>query len=148
MLARIIKPTRFLGLILCLAGCHESGTWQDDPKNFERVFRSSQPKDVVVVHSKFWRSPHWSYEFEYFIQIGPNDEFKKRLFDHNKFKELRITNNESYSVTYFFQERPNWFLPKTINNYDVWSYADEPNSRFRLFIDKISREMFLIDKLL
>jgi hypothetical protein len=142
---RTIKPAWFLWLLLCFTGCHESGTWQDDPKNFDRVFRTSQPKDVVVVHSRFWRSPHWTYEFEYFIQIQPNDKFTKSLFDHNKFKGVRLTNSGTDSITHFVQDRPAWFLPKPISNYEVWAYADEPNSRCRLFIDKISKELFLSD---
>jgi hypothetical protein len=99
----------------------------------------------VVVHSRFWRSPHWTYEFEYFIQIQPNDKFTKSLFDHNKFKEVRLTNNETDSITHFVQDKPAWFLPKPISNYEVWAYSDEPDSRFRLFIDKISKELFLSD---
>jgi hypothetical protein len=131
-------------LALCLAGCHEAGTWQDDAKNFQRIFRVSQPKDVTVVHSRFWRSPHWSYEFEYFVQIQRNENFKKRLFEHNKLKEPE-TEDERKRITDCFQEKPAWFIPKPLDQYEVWIYSDEPGSHFRVFIDRDTGDIFVSD---
>jgi hypothetical protein len=79
------------------------------------------------------------------MQIQRNDAFSKSLFDHNKLKEIRLTDSQTDSIAHFSQEKPTWFLPKPISNYEVWVYADEPNSRFRLFIDKVSKEIFLSD---
>ncbi len=47
-----------------LTGCHESGTWKDDKRNWQRIFRVAKPDDITVVHSWFWRSPHFTYEYE------------------------------------------------------------------------------------
>jgi len=74
---------------LCLTGCHEAGTWEDDARNFQRIFRVPQPREVTVVHSRFWTSPHWTDEFQYFIQIRHNDTFQKQLLAHNKLKPTR-----------------------------------------------------------
>jgi hypothetical protein len=48
--------------LVLVTGCGylKSGTWEDDPANWERAFRSAKPEDVAVVHSRCWRSPHWS----------------------------------------------------------------------------------------
>lgn len=139
-----MRRSSILLLLILLAGCHRSGTWQDDSKNFQRIFRVPQPKDVAVVHSRFWRSPHWTYEFEYFIQIQHNDDFRKRLFEHNKLK-TPDTENERKSITDFFQKKPSWFIPKPLEHYEVWIYADEPHSNFRIFIDRETNDIFVSD---
>ena len=133
-----------LFLALCLAGCHAAGTWEDDSKNFERILRVPQPKEVAVVHSRFWRSPHWSYEFEYFIQIQHNDDFRRRLFEHNKLKTPN-TDDEHKRITDFFQEKPKWFIPRPLEQYEVWILSDEPGSHFRIFIDRDTGDIFASD---
>ena len=63
-----------LPVAIVIAGCgyFMAGTWEDDPGNWGRAFESTKPPDVAVVHSKYWRSAHWTYEFEYFFEIAPN----------------------------------------------------------------------------
>src|SRR5262245_54289347 len=36
----------------------------------------------------FRRSPHWSYEFEYFFEIEPKEAFRKQLFGENKLRQV------------------------------------------------------------
>lgn len=132
-------------LLLCLTACHEAGTWQDAPKNFRRVFRVSQPQDVAVVHSWFWRSPHWTYEFAYFMQIAPNDRFAKSLFEHNKLKKLAVTGSETNKAINFVHQKPGWFIPKPLDCYEAWMYAEEPHGDFRIFTDPITKDLFLSD---
>jgi hypothetical protein len=142
-----VQPVKLLAIILvagCVTGCHESGTWKEDAKNWKRIFRASKPADIAVVHSQFWRSPHWTYEFEYFLQVAPSDEFKKTLFHLNKLKRL-TTEEELRKAVDFFGEKPTWFLPKAISNYGVWKYEDQPDSRFRIFIDRETGDLFLTD---
>lgn len=126
---------------LFLAGCHESGKWQDDSKNYQRIFGEPKPKDLTVVHSQFWRSPHWSYEFEYFVQVKRNDDFRRRLFEHNKLQRP----NDGNRLTDFFQEKPAWFIPKPLEQYEIWIYSDETGSNFRIFIDRDTGDIFLSD---
>jgi hypothetical protein len=40
--------------MLILQGClfHESGTWEDDPKNWKRMFGDEKPDGVTLVHSR------------------------------------------------------------------------------------------------
>jgi hypothetical protein len=129
---------------LFLVGCHESGTWKDDSKNWKRIFRTSKPTDVAIVHSQFYRSPHWTYEFEYFLQIEKNEGFQKTLFEFNKLKQLS-TEAELHDVTNFVEEKPAWFLPKPMSKYEVWVYAEEPVQHFRIFIDRQNGDLFLTD---
>lgn len=64
-----------------------AGTWEDDPGNWSRAFQSTKPPEVAVVHSKYWRSAHWTSEFEYFFEIAPNPQLKAQLFGENNVRQ-------------------------------------------------------------
>ena len=90
-----------------------AGTWNDDPGNWKRAFRSSKAPDVTVTHSKYWRSPHWSYEFEYFFEIEPNEALKKQPFGENKLRQ--VTGEETAKIKKeLFGDPPVWFAPKDV----------------------------------
>ncbi len=136
-------------LILVLAvGCGyvKSGTWTDSPKNWNRAFRSTKPPDVVVVHSYYWRSPHWSYEFEYFFHIKSNDALKHQLLTANELVQVYTNNAEQYGP-HCFNEKPAWFIPKPADTYEHWAYRTDSNSNFRVFIDKENGDLFLTDNI-
>jgi hypothetical protein len=133
-------------LILLSTGCGYvmSGTWDDDPKNWSRAFRSAKPPDVLVVHSRYWRSPHWSYEFEYFFEIAPNAALKAQLFGANNLRQL--TGKDAIEAqAKVFGAAPPWFAPKSLDSYEVWVFGDQPQSNFKLLIDRASGHMFMND---
>ena len=129
-------------LSLLLAGCGyaAAGTWDDDPANWGRVFGGDKPDSVVVVHSHYWRSPHFTMEFEYFFEIAKDDEFQARFFRMNELVRLEGAKAEPRH----FGEKPAWFLPKPLGSYEVWTFAERPQN-FRLFIDRETGEIFLTD---
>jgi hypothetical protein len=127
-----------------LAGCHESGTWKDDARNWKRIFRAPKPEDITVVHSWFWRSPHFTYEYEYYIQIQKHAEVRRRLLTMNPMKQL-IQDTELHDAAVRSQRRPTWFAPKPIAQYEVWVYSNQPTSGFRLLIDRETGDLFLSD---
>ena len=59
-------------VILAACGPVKFGNWTDDPDNWGRAFQSSKPDDVEVVHSYYYRSPHFTYEFSYYFHIRAN----------------------------------------------------------------------------
>jgi hypothetical protein len=123
-------------------GCHESGIWQDDAGNWKRIFREKKPATIKVIHSWFSRSPHFTYEFEYFLQVETNVDFQKRLLSKNPLKQVKPV-TDLHHVAVWSQNRPNWFAPKPIVEYDVWKYSDDPASNFRLLIDRKTGDLFL-----
>ena len=127
-----------------LVGCHESGTWKDDAQNWKRIFRAAKPDDVTVVRSWFWRSPHFTYEYEYYIQIQKNADLQKRLLAMNPMKQLALE-KELQEAAAWSQHRPAWFVPKPVAQYDVWVYTNAPPSAFRLLIDRDTGDLFLSD---
>ncbi|RPJ85914.1 MAG: hypothetical protein EHM18_08915 [Acidobacteria bacterium] len=100
-------------LILLSSSCGYflSGIWENDPKNWNRAFRSRKPADVVVVHSKYFRSPHFTYEFEYFFEIKRNDELLKQLFSKNNLVES--TGPEAEAAKHDFFSQPLLLIPPT-----------------------------------
>jgi hypothetical protein len=121
-----------------------AGTWDDDSGNWNRAFHSTKPEDVLVVHSQYWRSPHWSCEFQYFLEIAPNAQLTAQLFNANKLS--RITGKEAAEAREnVFGGSPSWFAPKSVTDYEVWIFADEPERNFKVLIDKASGHMFIND---
>ena len=126
-------------------GYFKAGAWDDDPGNWSRAFDSTKPPGVNVLHSKYRRSPHWSYEFEYFFAIEPEAELTKQLFTENKLHQMN-TDEAAQAKATEFSSAPAWFAPKSAAEYDVWIFADEPGRHFRVLIDKQSGTLFLADQ--
>jgi hypothetical protein len=137
-LLNAIAPLLFM-LLTCLTGC--GGTWIDDPGNFKRVFGFNQPGDVKVVHSYYWKSPHWTTEYRYFIALQASPEFISGLTAHGEMIAVQADSKllDSCSGTH-----PEWFLPKPMGSYEAWL----PNAQvgYRVFRDRSDGILFLCDE--
>jgi hypothetical protein len=131
-------------VLISATGCHESGVWSDDKKNWKRIFRVDKPPNVEVLNSWFSRSPHWSYEYEYFIHIKRNDSFSNHLFGLNKMKRLE-SSEEISDAARFSQNKPEWFAPKLPGMYEIWIYESPPRGEFKVLVDKESGDLHLTD---
>ncbi len=141
----MLRSLFLLVLVLLLVGCHRSGLWKDDPNIWKRVFKEEQPKDIKIVHSWYWRSPHFTYEFEYFFALAPNEDFRKQALEPGNLLDFTPTNKEEREkVQQFFNEKPSWFIPKPIESYEVLQ-GKPPQENFRLFIDRQTGEIFITD---
>lgn len=130
-------------LVLALAaGCGYalSGTWEDDPDSWGRAFGSTRPDDVEVVRSWYWRSPHWTCEYEYFFHVRANDALRAQLFTEN---ELVPVEGDPLADT--FHAPPAWFLPGGAGGCDAWTFGHEPESRFRVLVDRTTGDLWLTD---
>ncbi len=127
------RKTFYVGLAVLQTACgyFASGTWEDDPRNWRRAFQSTKPPDVIVLHSKYWRSPHFTYEFQYFFEIVQNGNLKSQLFTQNKLHRIEGEQAAKAKENHF-SEIPSWFTPKSVGDYEVWIYADRSG-------DKLSR---------
>lgn len=144
---RVSGTIIYLLLSLC-SGCSllSSGTWEDDADNWKRAFQSIQPDDVVVLHSWYWRSPHWTYEFEYFFEIECNAALTEQLFTENKLIQLD-SEDAVIAKDNFFNDPPEWFAPKAVDEYEIWVFEDQPERNFRVLIDKETCTLFLAEYL-
>jgi hypothetical protein len=128
-----------LALLLVLPSC--GGTWSDDPGNFSRVFGFSKPQDVEVLHSYYWKSPHWTVEYSYFISLRPSPKFVTGLTS----PELMTSVPPDAEVLSSCGDKPpQWFLPKSLINYEVW--IPKAASGYRVFRDKADGTLFLCDE--
>jgi hypothetical protein len=142
---RNLRGSLLILVAALLVGCHESGTWKDDGGNWKRIFRVPKPADITVVHSWFWRSPHITYEYEYYIQVQKHADLQKRLLTMNPMKQF-TQDGELQKAAAWSQNRPAWFVPKPISHYEFWVYSNAPNSDFRLLIDRETGDLFLSDR--
>lgn len=124
----IKKSIQFILLLLITCSCG-SGTFENDPKSWNKVFGEDIPEEIEVRNSRFWKSMHWSYEFEFFAKIKSDKSFLKEYFiDHYELNKSKI------HATLFLEEIPNWFLSdKDYKDFEIWEGG--PNS-ITLFLDK------------
>ena len=98
---------------LLLVGC--GGKWDDDKKNWSRAFNGqTPPSDVKVIHSRYWRSPHFTYEAYYYFELTASQGFLEGWL-----KGL-VKVAPSKDNIGPLPDKPAWFLPKSIESYDMW----------------------------
>ena len=130
-------------LLQCACGYVKSGTWEDDPGNWNRAFHSTKPPDVEVLHSKYWRGAHFTLEFSYYFEIKANDALREQLFSSNTLIALSVEETTGARQG-LARDAPPWFCPVDISRYDAWtSGGDKPRSPFVLFIDRETGNLFL-----
>jgi hypothetical protein len=98
----------------------------------------------VVVHSQYWRSPHFTREFQYFFHIRRNDALRKQLFAENRLVRLEGA-AATKAASDCFGEKPAWFLPGSGRDYEVWVLQGAPDRHFRVFLDAATGDLFLTD---
>lgn len=57
------------------AGNPDAGAWMDDPKNWSRAFGQDLPAGVNVIHSYYWESDHFTYEYGCYFEIEASPEW-------------------------------------------------------------------------
>ena len=109
-----MRKILILIVLFSLSGCFiDSGTWDNDEDNWERIFYGEKPDDIIVNNSRFWKSPHWSYEYSFFIEIENNPKFISKIIKENNL--VRIKNKmKNKDLMFFFSDKPEWFLPESI----------------------------------
>ena len=133
-----------ISLLATSCGYIMAGSWEDDPKNWGRYFGSAKPDDVVIVHSKYWRSPHWTYEFGCYFEIDPTPELTKQLFTQNRLRRLSEAEVETDELI-LRGTAPTWF-PKDLSGHEAWKYEAEPESCFRVYVDSETGHLFMTDR--
>ena len=133
--------------VMSLGGCGylDGGHWEDDPGNWQRAFFESKPAGIELLHSRYMNTAHWTDEFEYFFVLRGNDAARERFFGRGRLKPYESADELWQPVGDFFDEKPDWFLPKPLHAYDVYILKEEPRNMFRLFIDRETGAYYLTD---
>lgn len=126
---------------------YESGTWEDDARNWERAFGQKQPQEIKIVHSRYTRTPHFTHESQYFFEFAPDAPLAKAMSDPEDNTRIRPANNNAHhGLSMALHEKPSWFAPKTLDAYEVYE-AKSPRDGCFLLIDQTSGAMFLTSRI-
>jgi len=128
---------------LTCCGYLKSGRWDDDAANWDRAFGRfglSVPKGWLVVHSRYWRYPHFTYEGGYYFQVRVPPE-GRRLLVQSDYVRLGPERAEMNGAC---EPRPSWFAPKDPTQYEIWG-AKEGASNYRVLVDPSGPDAFLMD---
>ena len=136
---KILKPVILILCMMLLVSCG-GGTWENDAGNWSRAFNGQAlPENVVVTHSKYARSPHFTYEADYYFELkAPQEFFEAWLVGC-------VIERPSESNLGSMPGKPSWFLPKPLEKYEMWKVEAKPDSNFRLFRDKETGVIFAKD---
>jgi len=138
----ILRPGVIPFIAMQADGIQHAGTWEDDPKNWYRAFNEEQPAQVKVVHSKYWRSNHFTYEFIYYFEVEATPEWKDKFVAEHSLKQVSPATARSFRTNNSADDTPNWFAPDPVGRYDVWDKAGYFGS---VWIDKTNGHIFFYD---
>ena len=99
------------------------GTWEDDPKNWYRAFNEEQPGEVKVVHSKYWKSAHFTEEHIYYFEVAATSEWRNAFLTKHNLQLVSPSTARSFRTNNHSDDTPNWFAPDPVDSYDVWDIA-------------------------
>jgi hypothetical protein len=137
--AFIFRPTFFPFIAMQASGILNSGTWQDDPKNWYRAFREEQPSQVKVVHSKYWRSNHFTLEFMYYFEVEATPEWRDSFLMKKGLALVSPSFAGSFRAYNSSDDTPDWFAPDPVSLYDVW---DKDGYHGSVWINKTNGHLF------
>ena len=130
-------------MIAAFSGCHRSGTWVNNKGNWKRAFGAPPPKEIEILHSIYWRTPHFTREDGWTFHLKAPASFQQAWLARYKVKHPDA--DKLATLEYLKQDKPAWFLPKPIAEYEVWVIADDPHANFWMFIDRSTGELFVTD---
>jgi hypothetical protein len=138
----LLQSDIFKFFLLQAEGVAAAGTWEDDPKNWRRAFNEEPPAGVNVVHSKYWRSDHFTYEYIYYFEVEATPEWRANFLKQRQFELVAATNAWRFGESDLSDRNPGWFAPGPVEKYEVW---DKPQYHGSVWIDKTNGHMFFYD---
>ena len=125
-------------IILSISSCG-SGTYNDDPETWNKVFGEDIPKEITVINSRFWKSAHFTFEFELYAKFETSRDFVEAYFiEHYKMVK---TERPKLDI-HFADAKPEWFVNKSFDTYDI--YENEEHAAIMvLFCDTNSNTFYL-----
>ena len=127
---------------LMLTGCgyFYAGTWENDDDNWERAYGYEKPDEIDIVHSWYWRSPHFTMEYELYMETTLNKDILHSLLSRGNLVEREGAADEHIEEMVDYDTRPTWFVPKTLDKYEIWVGSNPVE--FELFIDRQTGHLY------
>ena len=117
-----------------------AGTWEDDAHNWYRAFQQEPPADIVVVHSKYWRSDHWTDEYSYFFEVDASPKWRDDFLKNRNAQPVPSDKARSFRDQVHSDFTPDWFAPGPVSDYEVWD--DRPGYYGTIWISKTNGHIF------
>jgi len=143
VIACILMPDVGRFFLLQADSIQHAGTWEDDPKNWYRAFNEEQPGEIKVVHSKYWRSNHFTYEYECFFEVQATPEWRDAFLKKRNAQLISPPSAASYRANNNDPLTPDWFAPEPVEKHEVW---DKPGYHGSIWIDKTNGHIFFYDQ--
>lgn len=124
-------------LFLLFNSC--GGTWENDNDTWEKTFGEEKPKEIELLNSYFWKSSHWTYEFEVFLEMKYNQKWLLKIINDY---EMEAYLDFSLDEIGFVNEKPIWFTPKKEENYII--FKSKKFEAVKIFIDKKTNVIYFI----
>ncbi|HEY4416165.1 MAG TPA: hypothetical protein VGO57_10770 [Verrucomicrobiae bacterium] len=138
----LLRPGAFSFFARQIEGIGHAGTWEDDPQNWYRAFKESQPAQVKVVHSKYWRSNHFTEEFIYFFEIEASPEWLRAFLKQRGLTQVAPEKVGSFRANINSSDAPIWFAPDPVGLYEVW---DRPGYFGSVWINRTNGHIYFYD---
>lgn len=125
----------------CGCGYVQSGLWDEDPANWSRAartFGSELPRGWKIIHSRYWRTPHFTYEGGYYFQIRVPGVDRKLLYSD----DLVRLDATKLAESSHCPNRPQWFVPGPATLYEVWGTRE---GNYRMFVSPNKADVFVMD---
>lgn len=119
-----------------------AGTWEDDPQNWYRAFGEQTPAQVQVIHSKYWRSDHFTYECIYYFEVKATPEWRDAFLKEHGLTNISPSVATSFRTNNHSDDTPHWFAPGPVELYDVW---DKPGYFGSVWINKTNGYIYFYD---
>jgi hypothetical protein len=129
-------------LVAAAVGCGyvKSGRWDDEPGNWDRAFGQPVPKGWSVVHSRYWRYPHFTFEGGYYFHVRVSGDGRQLLMQPDY---IRLKPEEA-GMHGPCEAQPSWFAPKGFVEYGVWGVRGGTGN-YRVLIDAKASDVFFMD---
>lgn len=138
----IFRPGFFAFFAAQSDGILHAGNWEDDPKNWDRAFNEDKPTEVKVIHSKFWRSNHFTDEHIYYFEVEATPEWRDAFLKKLGLTQVSSATARSFRTNEHLDDIPTWFAPDPVGNYDVW---DQPGYFGSVWMNKTNGHFFFYD---
>jgi hypothetical protein len=92
----------FFSFLLTLISCEVK---TDDAEEAYQYWSGEKPtQDLNIEYAKYWRSPHWSYEYKFYLTFRPSEIWWNEFLKRNNLKRDMKNSSEFIDV-------PAWFHP-------------------------------------
>lgn len=124
----------FLLLTIPFSSCMERNT--TDPIEAYTYWSGEKPsKEVNVINAKYWQSPHFTLEYNMYMEIKTTKEWRKEFIKQNSLI-LSIKEDESF-------DKPTWFKPS--DKHHLYLLHDSLRSNSKYYIDTIINHLFIYE---